>query len=148
MAHAQLEPVLASDGEELKMPNDEEAIIAETRAFEVAWNAADPEAAAAFYTEDGVRVGATGDTQQGRVEIEDAYRRLLGGPFAGASVTQERGSVRMLTADLALWRGCMQIKPATGGPIMNGHVVQIMKKVEGRWLILEAHPKLFPPPPQ
>ena len=129
------------------MKGDEEAIIAETQAFALAWNKGDAEAAAAFYTDDGVRVGAMGDSQQGRAEIASAYRKLLGGPFAGASVTQETGNVRMLTANPAVWRAGMRIQPAEGGPAMMGHVVQVMRKVEGRWLILEAHPKLFPAPP-
>ena len=129
------------------MKNDEEMIIAETQDLAVAWNKGDARAAAAFYTEDGVRVGAMGETQQGRTEIESAYARLLGGPFAGASVTQETGTVRMLAPDLAVWRGGMQIQLPDDGPVMDGHVVQIMKRVAGgRWLILEAHPKLFPPP--
>jgi len=129
------------------MKSDEEAIIAETQDFAVAWNKGDAKAAAAFYTEDGVRVGAMGDIQQGRAEIESAYGGLLGGPFAGASVTQETGTVRMLAPDLAVWRAGMQIRLPNDGPVLKGHVVQIMKKVAGgRWLIFEAHPKLFPPP--
>jgi hypothetical protein len=84
--------------------------------------------------------------QRGRAELETACHKLLHGPFAGARVRQERGTVRMLTADLALWQGAMEITPAKG-PSMKGHVVQPMKKVGGRWLILEAHPKLFPSAP-
>jgi len=92
-------------------------------------------------------VGAAGDTQQGRSEIEADYHKLLSGPFAGASVTQEAGAVRMLAPELAVWRGGMQIRLPNDGPVLKGHVVQIMKKVTGgRWLILEAHPKLFPSP--
>ena len=125
---------------------DEESIIAEVQAFSKAWSQGDASAAADFYTRDAVRVGAMGDEQRGREEIEDAYRNLLGGAFAGATVTQERGEVRMLTPDLAVWRGAMEIQPANGAPALPGHVVQVMKKIDGRWLILEAHPKLFPPP--
>jgi uncharacterized protein (TIGR02246 family) len=104
-----------------------ESIIAETQAFAEAMNAGDAALAASFYTEDGARVGGFGDAQRGREEIETAYIRLLHQTIPGARLKQERGSVRMLTPDLA--------------------VVQVMKKVGGRWLILEAHPKLFPPPP-
>jgi uncharacterized protein (TIGR02246 family) len=88
-----------------------------------------------------------GDHQQGRAELEAAYDKLFQGPFAGASVVQERGDVRMLTPELAVWQGGMEITPKSGAP-MKGHVVQVMKKVDGRWLVLEAHPKLFPPPPR
>jgi len=127
--------------------NDEQAIFDETVAFGEAWNRGDAGAAAAFFTDDGVRVGAFGDAQHGRAEIQAAYARLLHQTMAGASVKQERGQVRMLSADLAVWQAGIEIIPSGGGSTLKGHVVQVMKKVDGRWLILEAHPKIFPPPP-
>jgi uncharacterized protein (TIGR02246 family) len=127
---------------------DAEAIHREIEAFSQAWSRGDAKAAAAFFTEDGVRVGAAGDVQHGRAELETAYEQLLHGRFAGATVTQERGTVRMLGSDLALWQGAMQITPPGGASPIKGYVVQIMKKVGDRWLVLEAHPKLFPPPPK
>jgi uncharacterized protein (TIGR02246 family) len=125
---------------------DEQRIFDEIDAFTEAWNRGDAKAAAAFFTADGVRVGAMGDVQRGRAELEAAYEKLLGQSLAGASVKQERGSVRMLTPDLAIWQGAMQIVPGPGAPPIKGHVVQVMKKVDDRWLVLEAHPKFFPPP--
>jgi uncharacterized protein (TIGR02246 family) len=129
------------------MSSDEADIIRRTREFAAAWNKGDAEAAAGFFAEDGVRVGAMGDIQHGRAELRDAYERLLSGPLSGASVTQEDGDVRMLGPDLAVWRAGIEIRPAGGAPAMKGHVIQVMKKVSGRWMVLEAHPKLFPPPP-
>lgn len=128
------------------MTTEQEAIYGEIQAFSAAWNKGDAALAASFYTDDGVRVGAMGDRQHGRVELEAAYDRLFRGPFAGAAVTQERGTIRMLTPELVIWQGGLEIAP-TNGPAMKGHVVQVMQKVGSRWLILEAHPKLFPPPP-
>jgi uncharacterized protein (TIGR02246 family) len=128
------------------MPSDEDAIIAEVEAFTAAWNAADPQAAASFFTEDGARVGAFGDVQHGRAALAAAYAQLFSGPMGGAAVRQERGTVRMLAPGLALWQGGIEIQPP-GGPLLKGHVVQIMKQVGSRWLVLEAHPKFFPPRP-
>jgi uncharacterized protein (TIGR02246 family) len=125
---------------------DEQAIVREIQDFSEAWSRGDAKRAASFYTEDGVRVGAMGDVQHGRAELKAAYDKLLHGPFAGAKVTQERGSVRMLAPDLALWQGAMEIAPGGAAPPLKGYVVQLMKKVNGRWLVLEAHPKLYPPP--
>jgi len=127
--------------------DDEQAIMDETAAFADAWSKGDAKAAASYYTKDGRRVGAFGDIQNGRSEIEAAYDRLLHETMPGAFVKQERGSVRMLTPELAVWQGGIEIIPAGGGSALKGYVVQVMKKVEGRWLVLEAHPKLFPPPP-
>ncbi len=128
------------------MKVDEDMIVAEIEAFSAAWNKGDAKLASSFFTDDGVRVGAMGDRQRGRAELEAAYQRLLHGALAGAKVRQEPGSVRMLTPDLAVWQGGLEITLPSGA-VMSGHVVQIMRKVAGRWLILEAHPKLFPPSP-
>ncbi|OGU39854.1 MAG: hypothetical protein A2315_16070 [Ignavibacteria bacterium RIFOXYB2_FULL_35_12] len=65
----------------------------------------------------------------------------------GAKVKQERGAVRMLTPELAIWQGGIEIIPSSGSVSLKGYVVQVMKKVNERWFIIEAHPKLFPPPP-
>ena len=135
----------AREGEKT-MVDESGAIIAETQAFAEAWNKTDTKAAASFYTEDGVRVGAFGDLQRGRAEIEAAYDRLLRQTMAGAKVKQDVGTVRMLTQDLAVWQGAIEIVTPGASAPLKGHVVQVMKKVGVRWFILEAHPKLFPPP--
>jgi len=122
--------------------DDEQAIFDVTQTFATAWNRGDAKGAAACFTEDGVRVGAMGDVQHGRAELEAAYAKMLSGPFAGATARQERGTVRMLSHEFALWQGGIEIVPPSGVPV-RGHVVQLMKKVGGRWWILEAHPKLF-----
>jgi len=130
------------------MERDESArILAETRAFAEAMSAGDAAEAAAFCTELGVRVGVFGDTQHGRAEIEAAYERLLHDTMAGARFNQEPGTVRMLTPDLAVWRGGIEIAlPGAAAPI-RGHAVQMMQRVGERWLILEGHPRIFPTPP-
>jgi uncharacterized protein (TIGR02246 family) len=126
--------------------SEEEAIFKETEAFSDAWNKGDAKRAASFFTEDGIRVGAFGDKQRGRTEIESAYDRLLHQTMPGGTVKQERGEVRMLSTELAIWQGAIEIIPPSGPPL-KGHVVQIMKKVGERWLTLEGHPKIVPPPP-
>ncbi|MDB5538310.1 MAG: hypothetical protein JWQ89_37 [Devosia sp.] len=128
------------------MDTVQDAIIAEVEAFSAAWNLADPQRAATFFTEDGVRVGAFGDQQRGRAELAAAYRKLFEGPMAGAALHQERGTVRLLTPELAIWQGGIEVT-GPAGPPLKGHVVQVMKKVGNRWLVLESHPKFFPPRP-
>jgi uncharacterized protein (TIGR02246 family) len=130
----------------MRFPDESSAIFEEIDGFTKAWNEGDAKAAASFFTEDAVRVGAFGDVQRGRAELESAYDRLLHQTMSGATVTQERGTVRMLGPDLAVWRGGMEIRLPDGSS-RRGHVVQVMKKVGARWLVLEAHPKLFPPLP-
>jgi uncharacterized protein (TIGR02246 family) len=125
---------------------EHEAIIAEIQAFAKAWERGDAKAAASFYTHDAVRVGAFGDAQHGQVEIEGAYLRLFNQMMPGAKMSQERGTIRMLAPDLAVWQGGIRITLAGDASPMHGHVVQVMKKIRGQWLVVEAHPKIFPPP--
>ncbi len=125
--------------------SDEQAIFDEVAAFALAWNRGDARAAASFFSEDAVRVGAFGDVQRGRDEIEAAYHRLLHQTMPGAVAEIERGTIRTLSPNLAVWQGGLEIT-VPGGPALRGHVVQVMEKVGGRWLIVESHPKLFPPP--
>jgi len=127
---------------------DEEDIYRENDNFLEAWNKGDAKAAASFFTEDGVRVGAMGDIEHGREEIAVAYDNLLHKGMPGAKAKMDKGTIRMLTHELAVWQGGLEIERPDGSPPMKGYVVQVMKKVEGRWLVLEAHPKLFPPPKQ
>ena len=126
--------------------NDVDLIMQSTQEFLVAWNKGDAKAASEFFTEDGIRVGAFGDIQHGRQEIEAAYDKLLHQTMPGATVKQEQGSVRILTPDLALWQGGIEIVPAGAPAPLKGYVIQVMKKVNNKWMVLEAHPKLFPPP--
>jgi hypothetical protein len=70
-------------------------------------------------------------------------RALLHGRMAGARVRMEPGTVRLLSPELALWQGGMEILLPQGPPL-RGHVLQVMRREGNRWLILEAHPKLFP----
>jgi uncharacterized protein (TIGR02246 family) len=133
-------------GRTMPWSDEQEALFKELDDFTAAWSRGDAKGTASFFTEDGVRVGAAGDTQHGRAELEAAYDRLFHDPFTGATVTQDRGSVRMLTNDLALWQGGITIQPPAGAPAIKGYVVPLMKKVDGRWLVLEAHPKIYPPP--
>jgi uncharacterized protein (TIGR02246 family) len=99
--------------------DDEQAIMNETASFAEAWSKGDAKAAASCYTEDGTRVGAFGDIQNGRSEIEAAYDRLLHQTMPGAVVKQERGSVRMLTPELALWQGGIEIVPASSATLIG-----------------------------
>ncbi len=128
------------------MRDESASILAEIQKFTEVWNLGDAESAASFFTADGVRVGAFGDMQRGRAEIAAAFDRLLRQTLTGARAVQEPGTVRMLSDDLAVWQGGLEIIPRGEDPALKGYVVQVMKKVNGRWLILEAHPKFFPIP--
>ena len=117
------------------------------KGFLTHWSAGDAVGCAGAYVEDGVRVGARGDIEHGRAEIERAYEKLFAGPFQGARVTGGPPTVRALGNDYALCQAPFTIAPAQGAPI-EGYSLDVMQKLHGRWWVLESHPKLFPPPPR
>jgi len=127
------------------LQDESQAIYFEINAFVDAWNNGDAKVAALFFTENGWRVDVSGDTQQGQSELETAYDRLLHETMPGAKVALERGNIRMLTPEFAIWQGGLEITPPNGGLVLKGYIVQVMQKVAGRWLVLEAHPKFYPP---
>jgi uncharacterized protein (TIGR02246 family) len=128
------------------MADDESAIIESHEEFAAAWSRGDVDAVMALFAEGAVRVGVAGDAQEGRGEIRSAMERVLTSVFRGATLEIERGTVRFLGPDVAIWRGNILIRPAGAPAPLRGHSVDVMKRVGDRWLILETHPKVFPPP--
>lgn len=149
-AAAVLLALIVSGATHAKEPtvSDQKAIIDLHHQFMSAWNKGDAEAVARCLAEDGVRVGGGGDIARGRAEIRAEFARLFGGPFRGATARfVGDGEVRMLGSDYALWQGPIEVSlPDKPGP-MKGYAVDVMVRRGGAWLILETHPKLYPPPP-
>ncbi len=129
------------------MTNDEAEVLRREQEFLAAWTRGDAAGAAAPFAGDGVRVGAFGDVARGRGEVEAAYEKLLHGPMQGARAEWEP-AVRMLTPDVAIAAGPLAIHPPAGGAPLRGYAVDVWKKTAGHWALVEAHPKLFPPPPR
>jgi uncharacterized protein (TIGR02246 family) len=126
---------------------DDEAIYAETEAFRQAWNKGDVKLVTSFFTDNAIRVdgvGATGQTQRGKGQLETAYNKLFHEASPGIQMKYaDKGEIRWLSDDLAVWQGNLEIiRP--DGTIAKGHVVEIFKRVNDRWLIVEAHPKVAP----
>lgn len=113
--------------------------------FLAAFARGDADACAACFAEDGVRVGSLGEVQRGRAEIRAGYAALLE-RLKGARLALSNATTRALAPDVVLWQASMEIVPPAGRPAIRGHVVEVMRREGGRWLIVEGHPKLFPPP--
>lgn len=125
------------------MSPDEAEIIRVHQEFARCWNRGDARGLAALFADDGVRVGAGGDAQRGRAAIEHALDALFRGSFRGATVTLGISTVRLLGAEHALWQAPLEIF-VPGGPHLRGHALDVMRKRDGRWWVLESHPRLFP----
>lgn len=126
--------------------SDERAIRSELESFIQAWNAGDASRAAAFFAPDAVRVGAFGDIQHGREAIREAMDMLLHTTMRGARLRMQPEHIRMLSPEIALSGEEVEIT-LSDDSVLKGYSLTVWKKVEERWLMLEAHPKLFPPSP-
>lgn len=114
------------------------------REFLLAWNAADHRAVAGKFAASGLRVGAMGDIAHGRAEIENAFNKLFNGPFKGAKASCDF-SIRFIAENIALVEGPLKITPADGSEVIQGYALDIWKKANHTWEIIEAHPKFYPP---
>lgn len=114
--------------------------------FLAAFARGDADACAACFAEDGVRVGAAGDVQRGRGEIRTGYAALMQ-RMQGATLALANATTRSLAPDVVLWQANMEIRLPGGRPPLRGYVVEVMRREGSRWLIVEGHPKFFPPPP-
>lgn len=114
--------------------------------FHEAWNSGDAKKISLYFTEDGIRVGPDGFIQHGRNEIEEIYDKLLK-MMPGSTIKYEPGIVRMLCDDIATWQCRLEITLGGGKAAIHGYSFDLLKKVEGDWLILEAHPKTIGPLP-
>lgn len=124
--------------------DDKASIMQLEREFINAWNSGNAVKAADIYAEDGIRVDPFGVVSRGRKEIEEAYAQLLQGRMKGARI-QWDADVRLLSRDIAVTQGPLLIQPAGSGGAIHGYTVNIWQKNDGRWRVMEEHPKLFPP---
>ena len=125
--------------------DDEKSIFAAIQSFGKAWSKGDAKEAASFFAEDAVRVGSNGHVLNSKAEIEALYDKVFETGMKGAAVKYQRGNIRMLSPELAIWQGGSETYYAGSEFPVTGYEVDIMKKMDGRWLIIEGHPKLFPP---
>lgn len=123
--------------------DDEEKIFKATSDFQNAWNTGDEKNLASYFAVNCLRVGAFGEIQNGRSEVEKAYAQLLKKELPGSKINNERGTIRFLSPELATWQGPFEIF-SSGAKSIKGYTLLILKKQDNNWLIEEMHPKIYP----
>lgn len=123
---------------------EETLLTQQTLNFQKAWSSGDARQISRFFTEDCRRVGSFGEVQNGRAEVETAYKMLLERALPGSKLLKQGEVIRFLTPEIAIWQESFQILSPNSPEEIKGYVVMIMKKEEGVWMILEMHPKIYP----
>jgi uncharacterized protein (TIGR02246 family) len=127
------------------MTDAEAQVLQRETVFIETWKAADAAGLATMFAEDAVRVSAFGEVSKGRAEIKASFDKLFKGPMQGAKL-EVTSTARELAPGLVVVNSPIAIHPPGGAP-MKGHAVEIWSKKGSAWLIVESHPKFFPPRP-
>jgi uncharacterized protein (TIGR02246 family) len=103
-----------------------------------AYHSGDAKALAGFYTEDAVRVSQEGGTADGRAAIEKEFAANFKGPWKGAKITIDVGSLYPLGPDIAVNEGTWEVTATDpdGKPMtISGYYVNTLVKKSGAWMI-------------
>jgi len=131
---------------------DEDAIKARVAAFIDLFNKGDAKAMAAFWVEDGTIVNPVGIMGKGRAEIEKVIATDLAMFLKGTKMTMTVVSVRMVGKDAAfieIEHGVTGAMGPDGKPLppITFHVPSLMVKKGKEWMIADARPYAYLPPP-
>ncbi len=131
---------------------DEEAIRGLASEFARAWNAGDPAAMAALWTEDGDFIQPAGRKTQGRSEIEKRLAEEYSYFYKGSHFSSTVDSVRFLKPDVAILDGAWETVGAhtpKGGPLppLKGLYTLIVVKKAGRWHVASSRTMIPARPP-
>jgi len=140
-------PVIAQTKTEIDT-KVEDAVRQTVAAYATAWNAADAHALAGLYTEYADYTGFGSLMTRGRQELEARYMNLLSGSFSQTSAALDVSSIRMISSDVVLVDGRIEIigaHAANGKAQLNGIYHAIMTQDEGRWLITSFWSKIVDP---
>src|SRR3978361_2258297 len=101
------------------------------------WNTRNAEAFAAPFASDGETIGFDGSQMSGKAEIAATLQEIFRDHATVPYVSKIR-SVRLLSADTALLRAIVGLRPALQtalNPALNAHQVLVATKSTGPWLI-------------
>ena len=117
--------------------------------LEAAFEANDPDAVAACYTEDGIIWFPGGSMAQGRAAIREGFAHYLGEfRIKDVQMTRIGGSSSVETR--AAWGTYVitSVNKATGQEsVDHGRFVDVQKQVDGKWLYVVDHPSSDPVAP-
>lgn len=104
------------------------------------------ESAIAQYDRNAIQVNERGEIESGPSALQKAFHAMLGGQTRATKMRLGPGQVRALGANHAVWDGGFEVFPQFGNHIVHGHLYNVLAKADGRWRIIETHPRVFPCP--
>jgi uncharacterized protein (TIGR02246 family) len=114
-------------------PADERTLRQLHQQFVAAYDNGDAAKLAAFYAPDADFVGVSGDTDRGREKIADRMANFLG-QHKGVKLDSPFGSLRFITADVAIADRSEELTPPVEGGPSKIHTTVVYVKRDGKWL--------------
>ena len=75
------------------------------------------------------------------------YTEYFGGMLHGSTTSITLTTLRAIEDDHAFADADQMIYSATGDVILALHVVNLLKRQDGEWRLVDSRPYAFPPPP-
>jgi uncharacterized protein (TIGR02246 family) len=125
---------------------DEAAIRQTWQGFVRAFNLGDVRACAAFFTADGDRVDSvSGESFQGRENLERAYADLFNSRYKGGTLVTEITQIRFVSNDVALAESNNEFKASQDSPSEGRSLraTTVYVKQGGSWMIAAHRPMLL-----
>jgi uncharacterized protein (TIGR02246 family) len=112
---------------------------------------ADAKALASLYTENGIRITPEGGKVLGRSAIEKEFASNFAGPWKGAKIKINVGSIAPVSPDIAVNEGTYEVTGVTapdGKPVppLKGSYINTIVKKNGAW-VLASNAAVLPAPP-
>jgi uncharacterized protein (TIGR02246 family) len=111
------------------------------------WSANDGAAFAAFFTGDGSLINPFGERADGRDAVTAMYNRYFDGMLKGTTTSIELTHVRPIGSDHAFADAEQTIYSADGEVLLVVHEVNLLRREDGDWLLVDSRPYAFAPIP-
>jgi uncharacterized protein (TIGR02246 family) len=112
------------------------------------WNINDGAAFAGFFTEDGSLINPFGERADGRAALTAMYTEYFGGMLHGTSTSINLVTLRIVGDDHAFADADQTIYSVNGEVVLALHVVNLLRRQDAEWRLVDSRPYAFPPPPQ
>ncbi len=111
------------------------------------WNTNDGAAFAGFFTEDGSLINPFGERADGRAALTAMYTEYFGGMLHGTTTSITLTTLRGIGDDHAFADADQTVYSPNGDVVLALHVVNLLRRYDGEWRLVDSRPYAFPPPP-
>jgi uncharacterized protein (TIGR02246 family) len=111
------------------------------------WKTNDGAAFASFFTEDGSLINPFGERADGRAALTAIYTEYFGGMLHGTTTSINLTTLRAIGDDHAFADADQTIYSAGGDAVLALHVVNLLRRQDAEWRLVDSRRYTFPPPP-